>query len=386
MSWLVNTLKQTGISYAESLDFKVGPNHLFALVYNPDGGPVGETDWQQGSLAIVQQTHGQLAVRYKLYIQNASGTYVQWGDAGDDCYPDEDTYGHAFGPDVTIDVGNGLRPTGIFGLTHKELLQSEWVSSDTLTVKCEIEVRPPVDGGYVPLSLSQSIHVPRGSLGSNLASLLDDAKYSDITFIVQGESLKAHSQILCARSEVFETQLNSGLRESLSKEIVVEDCDLAGFRVLLNFLYTDDFSCVDEMVKAATASSSCESESASNARMSLLQNVLAASHRYQVVRLRSWCEHQLCGFIRVNDVLSVLCQAHLYEAKQLEEACLSFIKKNMNSVVVTSKYGSLSNDWPEVMLKISIYTTGVSESSAGPALEAQREAVRGVTCKRKRGE
>lgn len=31
---------------------------------------------------------------------------------------------------------------GIFGLSHKQLLASEWVENDALTVKFELEVRP----------------------------------------------------------------------------------------------------------------------------------------------------------------------------------------------------------------------------------------------------
>lgn len=33
-------------------------------------------------------------------------------------------------------------PRGIFGLSHKQLLGSEWVENDSLTVKFELEVRP----------------------------------------------------------------------------------------------------------------------------------------------------------------------------------------------------------------------------------------------------
>lgn len=40
----------------------------------------------------------------------------------------------------------------------------------------------------------------------------------DVTFVVQGETMKAHSPILCARSEVFEKELTAGLRESTSKD------------------------------------------------------------------------------------------------------------------------------------------------------------------------
>merc|ERR1712232_1314585 len=97
--------------------------------------------------------------------------------------------------------------------------------------------------------------------------------------------------------------------------------------------------------------------------MSMLQHVLAVSHKYQVARLRLWCEEQLCKHITVTEVCSVLCQAHLYEAKQLESACLTFIMKNMQSVMVVPSFGVLAKEWPAVMLKISRFMAGISETS-----------------------
>jgi len=50
----------------------------------------------------------------------------------------------------------------------------------------------------------------------------------------QGVPIRAHSQILRARSEVFDRQLSSGLRESMSNEIVIEDavnCPLRGINI-----------------------------------------------------------------------------------------------------------------------------------------------------------
>ena len=51
--------------------------------------------------------------------------------------------------------------------------------------------------------------------------------------------------------------------------------------------------------------------------------------------LRLWCEQQLCECIDVDGACDVLRQAHLYEAKQLEAACLDFVKANMAAVAVT---------------------------------------------------
>merc|ERR1711953_1267629 len=136
------------------------------------------------------------------------------------------------------------------------------------------------------------------------------------------------------------------------------------FKALLRFLYTDDFECVDSLLKSritevefeAAADSSGSSIDAARStldpRVAMMQNILAASHKYQVSRLQHWCEQQLCGHISKNKVCSILCQAHLYEAKQLENACLSFIKDNMEMVVATPAFGSFSEEWPEVMLKV----------------------------------
>ena len=47
----------------------------------------------------------------------------------------------------------------------------------------------------------------------------------------------------------------------------------------------------------------------------LEQRALAASHKYQVTRLRLWCEQQLCECISVAEVCNVLCQARAREAR-----------------------------------------------------------------------
>jgi len=368
LSWLENTLKQNGLCYASSEPFTVG-GETFAFVYNPSGGKVSLTaEEQHGSLAIIHEDDDGITFRYRIFIKKKHGEFVQWGSTGDECHPTTDTCGWAFGPDVyQQDCWHRGIKIGIFGLTHKQLLASDWVENDALTVKFELEVRP--DDWYGRAPLKPHVDVPASTISADMRVLLDEGKCSDVTFRVQGESIKAHSAILCARSEVFEKQLTAGLRESSSKEIIITDCEVQTFKALLQFLYTDSFTCVEELMKSIAGPGS-SSEDSPVQRASLLQGLLAASHKYQVKRLRLWCEQQLCESITVLKVCDVLCQAHLYEAKQLEKACLSFIKNHMEEVVVTQSFGQLGKDWPQVMLKISIFTAGVSETRASPALEA----------------
>merc|ERR1711933_623219 len=107
-------------------------------------------------------------------------------------------------------------------------------------------------------------------------------------------------------------------------------------------------------------------------RIGWLQGLLAVSHKYAVERLQSWCEKQLCECITLNGVCSLLCQAHIYEAKQLVNACLTFIKEHYAGLIVTEEFGTLAKDWPDLMLKIDLCTHGVSESRAKPSIEASQ--------------
>merc|ERR1712176_399436 len=90
-----------------------------------------------------------------------------------------------------------------------------------------------------------------------------------------------------------------------------------------------------------------------------------------------WCEQQLCQSLSTSDVCTVLCQAHLYQARQLEEACLHFIQAQKAVVVVTQAFRRLAKEWPEVMLKVNMFFAGVSahETAAAAALDAQSEGL-----------
>ncbi|CAJ1442876.1 unnamed protein product, partial [Effrenium voratum] len=59
----------------------------------------------------------------------------------------------------------------IFGLTHKQLLDSEWVENDSLTVKFELEVRP--DDWYGRAPLKPHVEVPPCTFAQDMKALLD---------------------------------------------------------------------------------------------------------------------------------------------------------------------------------------------------------------------
>lgn len=372
VSWLVEALKQNGEDRLECKEYFWVGEDRFDFVYNPSGG-------DDGTLSIIHCENRGATFRYKISIKRCQGDFAQWGATGNVCFPEKEEDDVAFGPDVPED--GGAEPQGIFGLSHEALLKSEWVEDDILTIKFQIELRAQAPVADVS---KPSIEIPPSLISTELLSLFDSGKYSDVTILVEGESIKAHSNILCARSDVFDRLLSGGLRESVTKEIIIDDCDALTIKALMRYLYTDDFGCIEAMIEGTRsdqASSSADRNDSRSSRITSLQSLLAASHKYGVTRLQNWCEAKVCECITVDEVCSILCQAHLYAASQLADMCLDFIRQHYERVIVTAKFGTLAKDWPEVMLKINLFMGQVREDSAVPAMEAVRGPPNG---KRKR--
>ncbi|CAE7399626.1 BPM6 [Symbiodinium natans] len=366
MSWLRTALRQDFLSGAFSEDFQVG-KYIFDFVYNPFGGRLASTQ-KLGSLAIRTSSDEKFALRYSIHIKRRGGDFVQWGETQDALHNGSEKH---YGPDVA-DMADSpaAEHCGIFGLTHDELLQSEWVENDTLTMKFLLEVRcEGVHHYQVTHKKIETVEVPEATMDRDLQALLQEGTCSDVQFRVQGEVVHAHSQLLCARSEVFKKQLTAGMRESVSKVIDVEDCDAATLRALLRFLYTDSFPAVEEL--AAQPSSEAAREDASR-HLLFTQGLWAASHKYQATRLQRWCEAQLCELLSASEVCGILCQAHVFEAKQIENACLSFIKDHTAEVLKLQAYADLSKKWPEVAMKIHLFSAGVPETEAAAIVQASK--------------
>lgn len=291
------------------------------FVYHPCRGVVGTFLAPDGceycaSLAMRFWKDTGSTFRYRVFIRRSDGEFVQWGPQGDERHSLDtfDMRSKPFGPDV----GPAPRPAaGVFGLSHAELLQSEWVHDDVLTVRFELELRPPTCDDETLVPKRQKVSVPPPSLVPNLLSFLEEGKRSDMVFVVKGERLKAHSLVLAASCEVFDSLLQSGMRESESKEVVLEDCDPDVFRAFLRYLYSDDFSQVETRMESLSAKS-CSDDGEAGAlatKATFLHGVLSVSHKYQVSRLALWCQQQLGDLISVESVCATWLQAYLHEAK-----------------------------------------------------------------------
>lgn len=111
--------------------------------------------------------------------------------------------------------------------------------------------------------------------------------------------------------------LHKGLTESSNNCVTITDLDEETVRGMLHFIYS---GIVPDLHHIAF-------------------KLLAASNKYELLRLKSLCEHALCNSISTNNACDVLIHADLHSAEQLKIHCISFI----NQVFEIWQFPSISN-------------------------------------------
>ena len=67
-----------------------------------------------------------------------------------------------------------------------------------------------------------------------MANAFKEGLGADFTLLCKGETKEVHSAILMARSPFFEAKIN---RWTEKREVVIEDCDLVTFDIIVNYTY-----------------------------------------------------------------------------------------------------------------------------------------------------
>jgi hypothetical protein len=148
-------------------------------------------------------------------------------------------------------------------------------------------------------------------------NLLKNGTHSDITFLLsEGQQIRAHKAILTARSEYFDAMFRiGGLSESQSDEISFQHHDLPTFRRMLEFIYTNNVSDLND----------CNSPDAIN--------LLMMSNEFVLEELKKLCENRIMNLITLENIGKILLLSSIHNANLLKEECCSFIQENKNYLV-----------------------------------------------------
>lgn len=211
--------------------------------------------------------------------------------------------------------------------------------------------------------------VPPTSLVKDLSRLLSHPELADVCFRVEGRLVYANKAILAIRSEYFRVMLCGGMRESQMeprrlqrspsvsrmdmdggsptedsafqhddddmspgglREIDLPDVSYSVFTKVLEYFYTD---------------------SVQDISLELGIQLLIASERFMLDRLKSLCEDVIRRDVDVNNVLDILVAAHRHHASCLKDMALDFVLLNLNDPIIMTGLSELRQE-PDLLLEI----------------------------------
>ncbi|WVZ59736.1 hypothetical protein U9M48_009840, partial [Paspalum notatum var. saurae] len=234
---------------------------------------------------------------------------------------------------VTLGEANsfGRQGSWVWGncdfITRQDLEASKHLRHDSFAVRCDLVVINEFRAEELP----EFTIPPPSDLHQHLGSLLRTEKGADVVFDVTGQTFAAHRCVLAARSPVFSAALFGVMKEGDTGGVVhIEDMEAPVFKALLYFIYTDLFpkatKDLDEDV--------------------LSQHLLVAADRYNLERLKLFCE-----YIDVGTVATILALAEQHRCHGLKKVCFHFLSSPANVMAVTASDGfkHLSRSCPSVM-------------------------------------
>jgi len=171
------------------------------------------------------------------------------------------------------------------------------------------------------------------ALLENLESLCERQMLTDVQFDVEGETLKAHTQILAANSPVLAAMFShkEKFQENVTGVVQIQDAGADVFRQFLRYLYTGVAPRLEEEAVA--------------------QELLVLADKYEVDSLKEECASSLVHHLTVDNLVVTLRLAYLHSAKDLCEQCLFFTSKNWSDVFSRRDWLQLGKEFPDLIFQ-----------------------------------
>ena len=157
-------------------------------------------------------------------------------------------------------------------------------------------------------------------LSESLSLLLEYPEDHDFTLCVEDEQLHCHKVVLIARSSFFRGLFQSGMRESQTNSVAMDDASPAIYRNLLQFLYSGRLP--SNMTEIAF-------------------DLLPLADKYALDELKAACEDIVRSLLTVDNVIQTIILADLHHCPDLFRFCLSLFKENMDELKTKEEWRSL---------------------------------------------
>jgi BTB/POZ domain len=162
---------------------------------------------------------------------------------------------------------------------------------------------------------------------NNFSKMFDLAFMCDVHFVVQGETIGAHFNILASASPVLAAMFEPGkFKEGSSKTAHINDTEPEVFRQMLRYLYTGKVLRMNELA------------------VPLLQ----AADYYLIDSLKKKCENYLGSELTLGNLFQSLRVAEKCSASELLESSFEYLRRHKEEIVHLSEWTQLSNEDPEL--------------------------------------
>ena len=198
---------------------------------------------------------------------------------------------------------------------------------DTVYFQCKISYGRNFDASSVPM-MDRDV-----GLNDELLQLFERSEDADVQIIVGDVTYQAHRIIMTTGSEYFRSLFRSGLKESVSNEIKIDDVDPVIFKELLRFLY---------------------SGLPPGNLPSIALSMLPLADRFRLQGLRKACIAAISVNLDCSNVIEALFLAHAHVCPSLVEKCLPLIKANFKTLQTTEEWKRLEKNH-ELILKVLKY-------------------------------
>ncbi|KAG8181914.1 hypothetical protein JTE90_012470 [Oedothorax gibbosus] len=214
----------------------------------------------------------------------------------------------------------------------------DYLPKNILTIMCELTTSKTDD--YKTSELTESSFKPTTSsvvlkkldtLLFDLQHLYNSKMFSDFTLRVGDEEFKAHKNILCARSSVFNTMLNCEMEEKLTNCVKITDFDPPTVRKMLNYIYCGQ---VEDLTPEVAL------------------QLYSAAEKYNLQDLKDICDGYLSNNLSVDIFCDALILAKLHNGERLMTATKIFFKVNTAVIKKNEKWCSLSKTNPDLVISM----------------------------------
>uniref|UniRef100_A0A7E4W815 BTB domain-containing protein n=1 Tax=Panagrellus redivivus TaxID=6233 RepID=A0A7E4W815_PANRE len=166
----------------------------------------------------------------------------------------------------------------------------------------------------------------------NRYDLYLDEKSSDVTIIVDNVEIPAHSNVLAQRCQYFKAMFASGMIESTSKRVEIQETSIEAFKPVLKWIYTGtiELKSIDEALK-----------------------VLRLANMYELRELQNLGSDFMKDNCTFDNVCSILNEAVLLSLKHLTDFTIEFVNKKRCKILKHEMFEHLSkNALNEILTRV----------------------------------